>query len=200
MKPTQITMGLVLLAALAGTAWFVFVRRPPTPELPSGLAPQSRPASQAESLPASAPMAASDEDGLPPEALKKYPPNSFIALRLPTNLKKGVKLPDGSYLPLLNGVKFAQPVQRSTWDGPITPVVGKITDQEGIEYWVHADGSTTTTRFMETTGPDGKPFQNTATIHAAKVADKQGVPMPEPNVPPGKLPPPKGAPGTGPQK
>lgn len=181
MSRALLPIGVLLLASAAAGGWY-FLRTPPSDEPVAPTAVGSRPG-PADSRPTTLSVesqAQGKDDELPPEATRKYPPNSFVALRLPKNIKKGVRLPDGSYLPLLNGVPFAAPVKRSEWDGPITPVVGKITDNDGCEWWVHADGSTTTTRYLETTGADGKSFQNTATIHGAKVPDALGVPAPEP--------------------
>jgi len=54
-----------------------------------------------------------------------------------------IRMPDGTQVPLLNGVRQAA---APGWDParPYAPIIGKQT-LKGIEYYVHADGSTTTT-------------------------------------------------------
>ena len=65
---------------------------------------------------------------------------------LPKHLKSGIRCPDGSYLPLLNGVPYAPPLLR---DGAMPKVVAKVVDHAGCEWWKHADGSLTTTRWVD---------------------------------------------------
>lgn len=53
-----------------------------------------------------------------------------------------LRLPDGTAVAPLNGVQRAGPF---VWgDGPYAPIVGTET-QNGIEWWVHADGTKSTT-------------------------------------------------------
>lgn len=89
---------------------------------------------------------------LPPELTQRYPPGTTVHLARPIEPRQfaaGVGCPGGGFLPLLNGVPFAQPLHRNVdRDGPVPPVVAKRTDRDGDEWWVHADGSETTTRWM----------------------------------------------------
>src|SRR5690606_36359339 len=54
-------------------------------------------------------------------------------------------LPDGTSVPPLNGVErpaiLPWPPHR-----PWSPIVGKETDEDGVQWYVHADGSSTTTQ------------------------------------------------------
>jgi hypothetical protein len=55
-----------------------------------------------------------------------------------------MRYPDGRELPLLNGVKRAAPI---VWppDVPYAPVTGTAFDGQGNEWYVHVDGSRSTT-------------------------------------------------------
>lgn len=56
-------------------------------------------------------------------------------------------LPDGTYLPTLNGVDADL---KLTWPShlPFSPVVGRVVDSQGIERYLHADGSQSTTQMI----------------------------------------------------
>jgi len=58
-----------------------------------------------------------------------------------------LKLPDGTYLPTLNGVSADLEL---TWPShlPFSPVVGRVVDSQGIERYLHADGSQSTTQMV----------------------------------------------------
>ena len=58
----------------------------------------------------------------------------------------------------------------------MTPVIGKWTDDEGIEWWFHADGSVTTTRYLDVTHPDGRKVKTATTTHGAPRPDSAGLP------------------------
>jgi hypothetical protein len=55
-------------------------------------------------------------------------------------------LPDGSSVPALNGAEGAPPLQRF-WerDRPWSPIVGTERSDAGVDWYVHADGSRSTT-------------------------------------------------------
>ena len=55
-----------------------------------------------------------------------------------------VRLPNGDYVPSLNGVIDA-PAMRWPDDRPYAQVIGKERDGRGQEWYVHADGSKSTT-------------------------------------------------------
>lgn len=58
-----------------------------------------------------------------------------------------LRLPDGSYVPNLNGVGD-QMVLNWPERLPFSPIVGRVTDSFGIERYLHADGSQSTTRLV----------------------------------------------------
>ncbi len=62
-------------------------------------------------------------------------------------VNNGIPLPDGSFIPFLNGMTHAPPLHRDPRHGPVPPVVAKVVDDEGFEWWEHADHSVTTSRY-----------------------------------------------------
>jgi hypothetical protein len=82
----------------------------------------------------------------------------------------GLRCPDGTFLPLLNGVPQAPPITRAPELGPLPPVVAIIVDQRGDRWYEHADGSATTTRFREVIA-DGVSLIDVETVHNARVPD-----------------------------
>jgi hypothetical protein len=119
--------GLVLLGALiAGGLWLQrAMRKEPAPP-PS--APQQQPQLPPPTLPIEAVTAAPLDQG-------------------PHDKQPHLTYPDGSSWPPLNGVKSPAPV---AWPQghPFAPVVGKIRDAMGVEFYKHADGSLSTTMMM----------------------------------------------------
>jgi hypothetical protein len=119
--------GLVLLGALvAGGLWLQrAMRKEPEP-------PVVAPPQQQDPPPPKAPVEAVTAAPLAPEKHNNEPHMTY---------------PDGSSWPLLNGVKVPVAI---TWPQgrPFAPVVGKIRDATGVEFYQHADGSMSTTRMM----------------------------------------------------
>jgi hypothetical protein len=186
MNPALSLAALALLLGGGVLAWQLSSSRAPAP---GGIAFEG--AGSPGALPASAPSPGGEEQ-LPPEATRKYPPYSMIPLRLP-KVKSGIRCPDGSFLPLLNGVPRSAAISRYDWLGPVTPVIAKHVDATGCEWWVHADNSMTTSRFIDTFDATGKLIPNIETVHAAPMPERGAVPIPSPD-PTGK---PSGTPGGG---
>lgn len=108
-----------------------------------------------------------------PAWTRSLAPNERLRVELPKDLRHGIPMPDGSFLPLLNGVPHAEPASRNTSaSGPLPPVVAKFADREGSEWWEHADGSTTTTRWVEVTHADGRVAQMVVTDHLSPIPDE----------------------------
>lgn len=94
----------------------------------------------------------------------------------PHDFTAGIGCPGGGFLPLLNGVPHAQPLQRNVeLLGPVPPVVGKYTDADGDEWWVHADGSETTSRFTTVT-VGGVSRRDVRTDHVVPAPPEHGLP------------------------
>lgn len=121
------------LLALCGVLLAVVTSRPPRDgagnEAPGG-APASQEPRPPEVAPAEGPVGASER--ATPAAPR--PPEQQAPELL--------RLPDGTAVAPLNGVQRAGPF---VWgEGPYAPIVGTET-QNGIEWWVHADGTKSTT-------------------------------------------------------
>ena len=58
--------------------------------------------------------------------------------------------PDGTWLPPLNGVEIAPPFPGFAPDFPYAPVVEIIEGDKGISWYIHADGSHSSTQLVET--------------------------------------------------
>lgn len=55
-------------------------------------------------------------------------------------------LPDGSFVPALNGALGAPPLIRFWGNRPWSPIVGRERSDRGIDWYVHADGTRSTTQ------------------------------------------------------
>ena len=168
-RPRAILLLVVIAIAIGGVYLLVPT---PAPVPVSEPVPAASTEPEATPMPAAAQMVAAqpstenkDEVKLPPAFYRKLPPNSGCRLRLPKGIKSGLRCPDGSFLPLLNGVPYAYPLKRNVDDGPLPPVVAKITDSGGYEWYEHADGSHTTTRWTPMTMPDGTTRMEVVTSH-----------------------------------
>lgn len=99
----------------------------------------------------------------------KLPPFTRIEIDELPPVDHGIPMPDGSFLPLLNGMTQAPPVQRHRRLGPITRVVARMVDSEGFEWWVHADGSATTSKYQQVVLHDGRTYWDPASFHHGPV-------------------------------
>lgn len=71
----------------------------------------------------------------------------------------GMRCPDGTFLPPLNGVTVDDaipPIQRERFMPPIGPIVGRYVDDGGDAWWITADGSAFTTRWVTVRGEGGR--------------------------------------------
>ncbi len=179
---------LVIAAAIGGVLlvclWTPASAAPPAaPQHIAEQEPDSPPAGPAPALRPEQPK--EPETDLPPEFFAALPPHSRIGLRLPAGLTSGLRCPDGSFLPLLNGVPEAAPIQRLARYGPLPPVVAKRTDAGGDEWYEHADGSLTTTRWVEVTAL-GVTTRDVETTHCTpndQTAAVSLAPAPRPTAP-----------------
>ncbi len=159
-------------AVLALVAWLALASKdtvaPSSPGQPANVeSPEPAPELQADAAhadPADVPAPTPLPEGLPEGFYKKLAPGERIALTVPKGLTSGIRCPDGTFLPLLNGVPVAGPISRSRMLGPLPPVVAKMCDPNGIEWYVHADGSRTTTKWSRAI-VHGEPKQQVVTLH-----------------------------------
>ena len=87
----------------------------------------------------------------PLHARSNHAPGTFVPVRDLPSVTNGIPLPDGRHLPFLNGMTWCPPISRDEELGPVPPVVGLAVDAEGFEWWKHADGSATTSRYKHVT-------------------------------------------------
>jgi hypothetical protein len=83
-----------------------------------------------------------------PNVLSAMSPGTRIQLVDLPRSSHGIPLPDGSFLPALNGVPRSGPVDRPSAYGPLQPVVGVVVDEKRLEWYEHQDGSMTTSRYV----------------------------------------------------
>ena len=175
-------LGGSLLLAVAAVSGFGF--------LMSGeraAAPVSEPSPQQTASAAPATETAPLPSAVVPQTAPPAPEDKSaktIQMR-PLPVTEGIRCPDGTFLPLLNGVKSAPPIMRKASLGPVPPIVGKIVDSSGCEWWLHEDDSVTTTRpiMMEKLDPaTGRTirYPDIETVHAGRVPDEYAIKVPEP--------------------
>jgi hypothetical protein len=181
-------IALLGAGALAlGALVFVLAAGRPAPLAGPDTPPAQPPAPAAE--PPAAPVQVSITAHVQPELTNKkspvplhqkskYPPlTRFRFDKLPAaEPGKGITFPDGTTLPYLNGMTWAPMVSRSRdVAAPIPPVIGLVVDQEGFEWYEHADHSTTTTRYKQVTFA-GETYWDPATEHAAPRKSEHLIP------------------------
>jgi hypothetical protein len=144
-------------------------------------APASRPA-EPEAVQAKLAPASKPDPELPPELSRKYAPGTKIPITLP-KVTSGIRCPDGSFLPLLNGVPSAPAIKRDRSLGPVPPVRYLYTDEAGYQWYWHEDGSTTTSRHIKQWDQHGKESTNIETVHGIKMPEGATLPAPDPEPP-----------------
>lgn len=122
--PSRTSLAVLTLVGLAAAAsiWTLVRTRPETP----ASAPSVPPA--------------------PPAAAQAVAP-VVAPTRTPTRPEEMIHYPDGTYMPALNGV---QRPGRLNWppELPFSPIIGKRASSDGTEWYVHADGTCTTTMML----------------------------------------------------
>lgn len=120
---------LVTLAALGGASLWLRVGEQPPPAAPAapGAAPAALPP-----VPATAPAVAAPIPEPPPADRSKY-----------------LELPDGSFVPTLNGATNVAPLAKF-WGSqvPWSPIVGIERNDQGIDWYRHENGSYSTTQMV----------------------------------------------------
>lgn len=170
-------LGAALVLGIAGVAVALATRgadRPP-PKAGEGGAEATAPAPQPKKAAVERPPW-KGEDPLPfltnkplpkpAHKLSRYPPGTRIPITHLPKVDKGIPMPDGTFLPFLNGMTYAPPIHRDPSLGPVPPVVAKAVDWGGFEWWIHADGSATTSRYEKVTVGD-KVYWDPASAHLA---------------------------------
>lgn len=66
----------------------------------------------------------------------------------PVDRKRELLLPDGSYVPALNGAEDAAPIATYWGPFPWSPIIGIETNSQGLDWYKHKDGSYSTTQMV----------------------------------------------------
>jgi hypothetical protein len=101
----------------------------------------------------------------PAHKLSPYPPGTRIPITHLPKVDQGIPMPDGTFLPFLNGMTHAPPVMRNPIYGPIPRVIAKVVDHGGFEWWLHEDNSATTCRYEQVNVPGGKSYWDPGSAH-----------------------------------
>ena len=106
-----------------------------------------------------------------------HPPGTRIPIDSLPEVDSGIPLPDGSFLPLLNGMTYAPMLQRDARYGPLPRVVAINVDGDGYEWYEHADGSTTSSKYQEVLIRGGEVrYWDPATYHGVPDHNETGMP------------------------
>jgi hypothetical protein len=132
----QISPLISLLVAFAATALFEWPRANATQPIVTPIA------TPAVATPAVAHAAAASA----PDAERAGPVPAPVGGAGAAAHRRELQLPDGSYVPALNGAEGAPPLQLF-WEAgrPWSPIVGVARSDAGVDWYVHADGSRSTT-------------------------------------------------------
>ena len=111
------------------------------------------------------PFLTNERVAIPLHEKSLHPPGTIIAVDGLPVVEKGIPLPGGGFLPFLNGMTYSPQLHRDPRFGPVPPVTAKLVDADGFEWWMHADGSVTTSIYQQITVP-GSTYWDSATKHA----------------------------------
>ncbi len=172
-----------VVAALVGlTLW---ASRPEAdPVAPAHLEPLAAVASSdATLLTSAAPPATSVDLDLEAPQLRRRDRLARANTRTPMRVAPvahGIRCPDGTFLPLLNGVASAPAIIREPERGPLPAVVAVLVDADGFEWYEHADASVTTSRPQRVTDQHGVSSIQTVTLHVTHNQNGARAAVPEP--------------------
>jgi hypothetical protein len=135
--PLVVTLALVAIAG--ALTWFLLNPSPGTP--PPVVTPG--PASQTTSAPPAPASTPTSTLQPAPQPIRPAAPPT----RNPVNVSQMVLLPDGTYIPTINGVENPT---RMPWPAgrPWSPIVGTQRGQDGLDWFVHADGARSQVRML----------------------------------------------------
>jgi hypothetical protein len=139
----------------------------PVPAVVGGPAPATAPADVARPEPPPA-VRTDHKVPIPLHRPSGKRPGTRTPVRELPKVDDGIRLPDGTCLPYLNGMNWAPPLQRDRIHGPVPPVVAILVDAEGFEWYEHADGSVTTCMYQQVI-VQGEPYWDPTTKHSAAV-------------------------------
>lgn len=98
--------------------------------------------------PSAAPAPAAPPLVAPPPTVPPPPPAAAAVLAAAPSAadhRRDIELPDGNFVPALNGAVGARPIALAWGDTPWSPIIGTERSDAGVDWYVHADGSRSTT-------------------------------------------------------
>lgn len=102
--------------------------------------------------PVAAPLAAEAPAGLPtaeaPAAPASAPVTKVEPQAAPADRSRQLELPDGTFVPTLNGAVDAEPLKNYWGLWPWSPIVGIERSSAGVDWYQHADGSYSKTQML----------------------------------------------------
>jgi hypothetical protein len=130
-------MRSLAILGLAAGIWLVWPKA--TPAAPASVAPSAGPV----------------EEVAPATATLQPDPRPVPAANSP-DPSRALVLPDGTAVPCLNGAHDCESLARAWGNWPWSPIVGVQRSDVGVEWYVHADGSRSTTemKFRSDLGRD----------------------------------------------
>ncbi len=111
------------------------------------------------------PLLTNEKVPVPLHVKSTHLPGTIIPVKNLPAVENGIPLPGGGFLPFLNGMTYSPQLHRDPRFGPVPPVTAKLVDAEGYEWWMHEDGSVTTSIYQQITVP-GSTYWDSATKHA----------------------------------
>ena len=93
--------------------------------------------------PPAAPQPLAPTAALPAQSAVAPPPPAVAVDR-----QRQLLLPDGTYVPALNGAEDAEPIATYWGPFPWSPIVGIETNSQGLDWYKHKDGSYSTTQMV----------------------------------------------------
>ena len=94
--------------------------------------------------PASAPTPTPEAPATPVSA----PVTKVVPQAAPADRSRQLELPDGTFVPTLNGAVDAEPLKNYWGVWPWSPIVGVERSSAGVDWYQHADGSYSTTQML----------------------------------------------------
>ncbi len=111
------------------------------------------------------PLLTNERVAVPLHVKSPHPPGTIIPVEGLPAVENGIPLLGGGFLPFLNGMTYSPILHRDPRFGPVPPVTAKLVDAEGYEWWMHMDGSVTTSIYQQIT-VSGLTYWDSATKHA----------------------------------
>ncbi|MFM1873472.1 MAG: hypothetical protein RL398_2894 [Planctomycetota bacterium] len=131
---SRLLIGVGAAAVVAAVAFAV---------LPFGGSGESPPTAAPQ--PAASPAEAAEQPAAPAVGSTLPPPVPQAAAK---DRRRELQLPDGTFVPALNGAVDPKPLKEFWGPLPWSPIVGVETNDQGVAWYRHQDGSYSTTEML----------------------------------------------------